>query len=113
MIQTKEEAINFISETEAIINDPDQIAMFTGVLKSKWGGITDRNSFKNFFTNYLNDCPNSAIVKGVNIDADAQVLWEKIDVNKNNQLDKDEENSVIVEIMKHSLGLVKKYFNIQ
>jgi hypothetical protein len=112
MIQTKEEAINFISETEQIINNPDQIAMFAGVLIGKWGNITDRDSFKNFFTNYLNDCPNSAIVEGVNINEDANALWEKIDVNKNGKLDEGEQNLVIIEIMKHSLGLVKKYFKI-
>ncbi len=113
MIRNADEARDFIQETESILSDSQQIGTFTNVLKEKWGGITDFNSFKNFFNNYLKDCPNPEIVNGVNVEKDAVTLWNKIDINKNGTLDSEEENLVIIEIMRHSLGLVRAHFKIE
>ena len=78
-----------------------------------WGEVTDQNSFKVYFVNYLGRWQNPEIMKNVDIEADSANLWNSIDVNKNGKLDKDEELLVMAQLMRHSIEKTKKFFGIE
>ena len=111
-MNTKESALEFIEQTEAMLADTDHFGSLLKDLKSRWGDVNNYASFRKFFENFLKDCPNQEIVKSCNVEQEATELWSQIDVNKNGNLDENEEKLVVQHIIKHSLYLTKKYFNI-
>ncbi len=107
-----EEAMAFIEDGEKILNDAQELNAMIYEFEEKWGTIKDEKTFKQFFVKYLEDCPDKNIIKGVNVESEAFTLWQKVDINKNGILDENEKIEVVREIMKHSIGLIRKFYNL-
>lgn len=112
-LDNEEDARKFIAETEEMLsnidNDGDKLYNHFKLL---FGEVTDFDSFKNFYFNYLSKCPNQDIVKNYNKEEDAKKLWFKIDVNRNGTLDINEGKLLVKAIIIHAKLLTKKFFHI-
>ena len=114
-MNTVDEAESFIAQVEKMLADldtPEGDGLFV-MLTSNFGEVSNFESFKVFYSNFLLKCPNQQIVEGHNNDADAQNLWNSIDSNHNGSLDITYEGKLLVKvIINFALTLTRNFFHI-
>ncbi len=112
-METVEEATAFIQESEAMISSLDQNPEeLYAQLVGSFGECNDFESFKNFYQQFLDGCPNQNIVAGKNTPEAAENLWNTIDVNKSGTLDDSEKVVLVKAIIQTAIDLTKVYFNL-
>jgi len=112
--QDREEVIACISGLEKMIEKLDKKGQqFYDHLTNEHGNIIDFDSFKIFFHNFLKKLPKQEITAEHGTEEEAQTIWNKIDFNKNEKLDSEESISVVREMLKYIIKLIKKYYKIE
>ena len=113
-METPDKARKFVEEIKTNIKNLDGESREDHISKfeDRYGEITDYPSFKNFYLIFLEDCPNQEIVKGHKNEEEAHSLWESIDINKNNKLDKEERIILLKAVANKTIEMIEKYFNL-
>lgn len=112
-LNTIEDAKAAIQESEALIKELDTFSdNLFDLFKNEFGEVKDFPSFKNVFINYINECPNHAIIEGYGTEDNAKKLWNKININKSGTLDKTEEKLLFKAIIAFNCELIKKHFGL-
>lgn len=116
VLENEEDACKFINYAQDLLylleyDDDGQI--YEGIVKH-YSEIFDYNSFTKFFKNFLNDCPNKAVIINKTDDENAKKVWDSIDFPyKNERLGKKESKFFITKIMEHQILLIKEYFELK